>query len=83
MCAIYPCMTGNAVIHGNDEIRCLLRRYIHDFRCQPVTKFKTVGHQKRYPRKPHCLQTTDRQRGTGSTVGIEITNDQHMLTLVQ
>ena len=48
------------------------RRKLDDLGCQPITVFKTIGHQIADVASTHGAQRAQRERGAGRAIGIEI-----------
>jgi hypothetical protein len=71
--------TGNAVVHGNDQIRFSFGGERYDFRCESVAEPETVRHQEI---DVSCAQSTQPQHGecgAGCAIGIEIADDKNAL----
>ncbi|MNH98267.1 hypothetical protein D3C73_509860 [compost metagenome] len=74
---------GDAVIHGNQQMRLALQRDCDDLRGQAVAVVETVRHQIIDMRRPQQTQT-QRAHGAGRcAVGIEVTDDQNALALFE
>ena len=74
---------GNAVIHGNQQLRRTLKRHRDNFRGQAVAIFEAIGHQVIDVRRTQHAQTEHPNCAGGGTVGIEVAHDQHALALLQ
>ncbi|MDT4842716.1 hypothetical protein FQZ97_766280 [compost metagenome] len=74
---------GNAVVHGDQQLWLTLQRHRDDFRGQAIAVLEAVRHQVIDMRRPEHAQTEDADRAGGGAVGIEVTNDQHALPLLQ
>ncbi|MNC41478.1 hypothetical protein D3C75_902470 [compost metagenome] len=75
--------TGNAVVHGDQQLRALLQRHRDDLRGQAVAVVETVRHQIVDVRGPQHAQRQHADRTGGGAVGIEVADDDHALALLQ
>ncbi|MNE08323.1 hypothetical protein D3C80_1009700 [compost metagenome] len=75
--------TGNAVVHGDQQLRALLQRHRDDLRGQAVAVLEAVGHQVVDMRRAEHAQRQHAHRTGGGAVGIEVADDDHALALLQ
>ena len=78
VCFRHAFHAGNAVIHGDQEIRLASGGKTHNFRSEPIAVFKTIRHQILNLRA-ETLQTEHANRTGGGAIGIVIGHDQQTL----
>ena len=74
-------VTGNAVIHRDQQIRALLGSDGDDLRGQAIAMHKAVGHHITHLRCAQGAQGPHRQGATGRPVGVKIGDDHDPLPL--
>ncbi|MNE41071.1 hypothetical protein D3C80_1351230 [compost metagenome] len=74
---------GNAVVHGDQQLRLTLQRHLDDFRGQAIAVFEAVGHQVIDVGCTHQAQAQHPDGAGGGAIGIEVANDKNALALVQ
>ncbi|MNF82912.1 hypothetical protein D3C84_652230 [compost metagenome] len=74
---------GDAVVHGDQQLRLALQRHRDYFRGQAVAILETVRHQVVDMGRAEHAQTEHANRAGGGAIGIEVADDQHALALLQ
>ena len=75
---LYPGHAGNAVVHGNNDVRLALRCQLDNFRRQAIAVLKAVGDDEVHLAAQHG-QALYRNRAGGCAIGIVIGHHQHAL----
>jgi hypothetical protein len=75
--------TGDAVVHGNQQVRLALQGHGDDFRGQAVAVFEAVGHQVIHMGRPEQAQAEGAHGAGGGAIGVEVADDQDALALLQ
>ncbi|MNM77059.1 hypothetical protein D3C81_889010 [compost metagenome] len=75
--------TGDAVVHGHQQVRTLLQRHGDDFRGQAVAVFEAVRHQVIDPGRAEHAQRQHADAAGGGAVGIEVADDEDALAALQ
>ena len=73
----------DSIVHGDNQMRLTRGRQRDNFRGQPIAVFKAVGDEIINVSRTQRAQCSYRQRGTGGTIGVKITNNQQTLTARQ
>src|SRR5450830_526801 len=74
---------GDAVIHGDQQLRLALQGHGDDFRRQAVAEFKAVGHQVIDMGRTEQAQAQGAHRTGGGAIGVEVADDKDALALLQ
>ncbi|MNP34921.1 hypothetical protein D3C76_1282300 [compost metagenome] len=74
---------GDAVVHGDQQVRTFLQRHGDDFRGQAVAVLEAVGHQVIDPGRAKHTQRQHADAAGGGAVGIEVADDEDALATLQ
>ena len=78
-----PLDAGNAVVHGDQQLRLALQGHRDDFRGQAVAVLEAVGHQIINMGGAEHAQPQHTDRTGGGAIGIEVADDEDALALVE
>jgi hypothetical protein len=69
---------GDAIVHGDQQVRAALRRQANDFRRQTVAVLKSIRHQIIHARA-ECAQRANANRASRGAIRIVVGDDEQTL----